>query len=527
MNILIVDDEFYSAKSTQKKISEHYEETFEEILCAFSKEQALKICDKIDISILICDIEMPGGSGLSLLNELREKKIDTVCIFLTAYAKFEYVSEALKLDSVDYLLKPIDDKALFNAVDKACSILATKQSISRSIKDAEILDTNRPELANLFWTDLINGNIKSDYESILIERKKKGLTPIARDTSYIPLLVQTIFHSSDIPMEKDLFEFVIRNILSEYFFHPDEKIAIASPDIGKYLLPLLATGRDKKSLAEKCRLALQDFVPRFPAGFIFYIAKSEIGLEDFADYANEMLSISSQNVALENYIFDLSKDVTTFSEVADFNFPESHWNDFLLRRDTDSIFAEADIYLTSLRHSGEASRDTLRFFYHKFLNLLSASLKEKDKSINDAFSSKALRYEEDKVTASFYNIREWMQNILALYDECLSISSDENQPVAIVRAYIKEHLGEDLSREALASMVYLTPDYLSHLFKKEVNMSLTNYVISERIKESKRLLANTNLSIQDIAIQCGFQNISYFSRQFRSFTGMTPREFRK
>ncbi len=76
-------------------------------------------------------------------------------------------------------------------------------------------------------------------------------------------------------------------------------------------------------------------------------------------------------------------------------------------------------------------------------------------------------------------------------------------------------------------MVYLTPDYLSHLFKRETGFSLTNYIIYERIEEAKRLLAGTSQNISDIATRCGFQNISYFSKQFRRFTGVTPREFRK
>jgi hypothetical protein len=51
--------------------------------------------------------------------------------------------------------------------------------------------------------------------------------------------------------------------------------------------------------------------------------------------------------------------------------------------------------------------------------------------------------------------------------------------------------------------------------------------IYERIEEAKRLLAGTSQNISDIATRCGFQNISYFSKQFRRFTGVTPREFRK
>lgn len=83
-----------------------------------------------------------------------------------------------------------------------------------------------------------------------------------------------------------------------------------------------------------------------------------------------------------------------------------------------------------------------------------------------------------------------------------------------------------MTRESLAAMVYLTPDYLSHLFKRETGFSLTNYIIYERIEEAKRMLAGTDKSVSEIATRCGFQNISYFSRQFRRFTGVTPREFR-
>ena len=54
-----------------------------------------------------------------------------------------------------------------------------------------------------------------------------------------------------------------------------------------------------------------------------------------------------------------------------------------------------------------------------------------------------------------------------------------------------------------------------------------NYIIHERIEAAKLMLLKTDHSISEIAKDCGFQNISYFSKQFRTFTGMTPREYRK
>ena len=107
-----------------------------------------------------------------------------------------------------------------------------------------------------------------------------------------------------------------------------------------------------------------------------------------------------------------------------------------------------------------------------------------------------------------------------------SVLNEENT-VSSVKRYIKEHLAEDLSREALADTVYLTSDYLSHLFKKETGYSLTNYIIHERIETAKLLLVQKNMSIREVAAACGFDNVSYFSKQFRSITGVTPREYRK
>ena len=107
------------------------------------------------------------------------------------------------------------------------------------------------------------------------------------------------------------------------------------------------------------------------------------------------------------------------------------------------------------------------------------------------------------------------------------VHSGESGVVAVVKEYIQTHLYDELNRDMLAASVYLNPDYLSHIFRKETGTSLTNYIIDKRIQKAKQLLAQNEMSIRDIAIACGFQNISYFSRQFKKSTGMTPREFRK
>ena len=88
MNLLIVDDEYYSAEGTKKKIAQKGP-LFDEIFCAYNMTQALEYLAGHSVAIMILDIEMPGGSGLELLDHIRQQGLDTICIFLTAYAKFE------------------------------------------------------------------------------------------------------------------------------------------------------------------------------------------------------------------------------------------------------------------------------------------------------------------------------------------------------------------------------------------------------------------------------------------------------
>ena len=93
-------------------------------------------------------------------------------------------------------------------------------------------------------------------------------------------------------------------------------------------------------------------------------------------------------------------------------------------------------------------------------------------------------------------------------------------------SYISQHYNEPISLNYVANEVHLNPAYFSTLFKKEIGLSFKEYLNQVRIEESKRLLTNSNFSIIDIAIAVGFEDQSYFSKVFKKYTGMTPKQFR-
>ena len=96
-----------------------------------------------------------------------------------------------------------------------------------------------------------------------------------------------------------------------------------------------------------------------------------------------------------------------------------------------------------------------------------------------------------------------------------------------VKQYIHHHYAENLNVENLARQVYLSPGYLSVVFKEETGVNLNRYVRDIRMKKSRELLENTSMKISQIAKEVGFSNNSYFCRSFREYFGSTPEYCRK
>ena len=102
-----------------------------------------------------------------------------------------------------------------------------------------------------------------------------------------------------------------------------------------------------------------------------------------------------------------------------------------------------------------------------------------------------------------------------------------NRQCASVRDYIDQHYKENITLDQLSEKVSINKYYMAHSFKREYGISPINYMIACRIRESKRLLAETDLSLSQIAAVLGFSSSSYFSQSFRNAEGMSPTEYRK
>ena len=102
-----------------------------------------------------------------------------------------------------------------------------------------------------------------------------------------------------------------------------------------------------------------------------------------------------------------------------------------------------------------------------------------------------------------------------------------NRQCAAVKRYIDLHFKESLTLEQLSEEAHMNKYYLAHAFKQEYGVSPINYMISRRIEESKYLLAETDLSMSQVAQILGFSSSSYFSQVFRKNQGTSPMGFRQ
>lgn len=121
-----------------------------------------------------------------------------------------------------------------------------------------------------------------------------------------------------------------------------------------------------------------------------------------------------------------------------------------------------------------------------------------------------------------------LQESIDVFTDCMfeHVPGKNTDIVKKAIQYISHNFSNPITLEIVANEVHLTPAYFSSLFKQSTGSTFREYLNMVRIEESKRLLSNTDYSLLDIAIATGFEDQSYFSKVFKKYTGLTPKQFR-
>ena len=118
MRILIVDDDWNLVDTIKREIDWSYLQ-IKEVYTAYNMAAAMELIERQQPEIVLCDIEMPLGSGIDLLKWIRKKQLPLEFIFLTCHDNFDFASEAIEYGVSGYVVKPFNIEKTVSAIAKA------------------------------------------------------------------------------------------------------------------------------------------------------------------------------------------------------------------------------------------------------------------------------------------------------------------------------------------------------------------------------------------------------------------------
>lgn len=427
--------------------------------------QALELLKQSRYDILLTDIKMPFIDGLELSREARQLQPQLSIMIFSGYGEFEFAQSAISLGVTEYLLKPVDAAVFREALDRVIGDLNHRRDLHRNVQLAR---------KHLLFT-LLNGERVPDGE--------RTLTPDCR------LMMVISFTNDFFSAEGEQFESLLEQTLDVSFdfvsLYPSEGLVFFSSD-----MPAPEqTAESLRALAgsltdEPCEIswtalnAPSEILPAYQR--LSRLESGDLGTETLPfplDACMEAIRSGNLRLCAEHYerFRAAALDGCVYSRIY-----------------TRYAMAQVLCSLNHLQPSGlsdSAIVDQI-FACHDFESLDRLMLGQLSRTGVDGNDGSVLRIEEIK-------------NFVA-----------------------HNYANPDLGLKDVAAACYLTPNYLSRLFKQETGVTLLKYINDYRMKRAQSLLRNTQMKVNLIAQETGYRSASYFCQRFRDCFGVTPENYR-
>lgn len=489
-----------------------------EIYTANDARQARQVIDTHTVDILLCDIEMPGESGLALYRGLREEERPIECIFLTAHADFSYARDAIRLGGFDYILQPAKYEDVESAIQKAKQKIAYDRELRVY---SHLYRHNYSRLIHgmlrdcLLNKDVVMQEVVRDLQAMQVEI---GLT----DSIHVMLVQRLAPYEEGDSLSGELYVFALRNILVECA----EDIgcrALVVPMNTEELYVIIHHEASQPPQEKIIRQMLHAFFTTCVDGLKCPIAcycGGPVPVTALPDQARRLNRTKQDNVAMRSGIFPLE----TAGEPAGGALPTvdtRRWQHALTGGYAGRVQAEAFAYLD------HAALDamSLKQFYQDFMQVLAGACEDTGRTIYQLFDNKELFDRFLSAYSSVATMKEMVAYTARFFTE--SSAGSEDRYVDLITQYIHRNLERNIKRSDIAGEVNLNEDYLSRLFKQKMGVSLKEFIITEKMNSARSLIKNTTLPISAIASRVGFSNFSHFSQLYRKVIGVTPTEDRQ
>lgn len=531
--VLLVDDELHAVRGLQAGVRwEAF--NIKEVHTAYSMKQAQEVFARTPIDVMVCDIEMPNGSGLDLLAWVREHRPDTEAVFLTCHSEFAFAKRAIQLDCFEYLLKPVDYEELEQVLSRA---LAKRQKDRERLlfeetsrRFASLWEAYRPLRKELFWKDVVEKTVPSVPGKIR-EHAERHHVVYSDSMRHLPVYVRVQrWHMPLSERDERIMEYALQNAAEEKLCekHPDAAIVRVGDGKLLVLIPLPDDEPDDQAVARlqrDCREYIQLCKMYFHCDLCCYIGRPSRPHE-MAEMYRKLTACDRNNVTRVNeaiLMFEQGDAPGPFEPL-----PIELWVEWLKAGEKQRLLADIARYLGDAQQRRVLNAARLQRIWQDFMQAVFHVLYWKGLQAHEVFDGNLLTNRPEEVLRSVHSFQEWAEFVVEVTVDRLHHEESNLSVIDRVKRYIREQIGEpELTREQIARHVYLNPDYLTRLFKKETGMAISDYLQQQRIEYAKHLLTHTDQPVSAVALSAGYANLSYFSTLFKKTTGLTPVEYRR
>ena len=470
---------------------------------AHNGREALEMFHKEPADIVVTDVEMPLMNGLELLEEIRKISPRTRFLILSGYDEFEYARKALKLDVEEYILKPINEEQLQQALISAGEHLDKMDRESAGNMEDKI-----------GWHRFLKGKLSQEGEAGF----KQMLPKIGTGEKVYPSLMKV---DTGTLSEKASLSDVLAALQKE----PEKIKAIYLATDTLFLL--LYAGKETKDRE----------VTEFYRGFQDRL-ESQMGIMSFLTVTSpiedyEMLpkcygtaSRLQKYKMLEGYGSCISEADIQDRKWGDGAIDEGLLRKMILKKDREGAVGYIeDLFINNLESGVKV--DVLYQIALKIVMILqdikgeykltqSTNLQGVSEMIEKIYQAEDLR----GLKAVF--ISEISEIITYLHTE-------DSQYTPVVRQIMEEvqkNYKEDMNLKTLSYKYHMNASYLGQIFQKETGSSFAQYLNNVKNSIAKDLILNTNMKINDIAREVGYPDTSYFYRKFKQCYGVSPASLR-
>ena len=471
-----------------------------EILEAVNGKEALTILREKNPEILLSDIRMPLMDGIELTRQVKILNPDIAVVIFSGFSDFNYAKEAIRNGVREYILKPVDPQEFKNVMDGVMSYLDEKKQNKAAIQKnqeflgqyflhkyirygkAEIMD-DAMEIMDVSWWSRIgrmlllsgeNGffeNYDGDFEQMLTEELPFSFHYLNYDSDSSILCFEKNVKVDYYVLAKHIFEFVEKSCGRQIY------IAVSSQLEGKLAIP--QGMKELESLMENRYYRTEQ-----------WIFMSDTNWENKENYELplEMVEKMEEDIRLHD-IAHLWEHYDKFMKYKEYGAGFSYiYMNFVCTNLIKSMYMQ-------MEYPVEKYTDIIEKMFH---------------------------------VESIQGVAEALEKTIHLFEQNLFSAKNSNRSeVEKVKSYIYAHYQEDISLEFLSGEVYLSPGYMSYIFKKETGEGLVQFIRKFRLEKAKELLCTTNKKIVQICAETGFTNPSYFCKSFREYYGCSPERFRK